>query len=358
MKNRIMKRLIAGLCVVALAVAAVVVTPNTAKAAETDARDIAWVEYTNTEFKDLYNANKTAPTYEGENQAEGYVFGGWYTEKDGEALTETTAAAATGNVVAKFVPSYVLNVKTQNGVEYTEGEGESAVKRTNIRVVAAVDSTKYAEVGFKYVAGNKGMGDTVVANVKQEVYTSLKAEGKTVYPTDLMGPKANYFISHRFTRIKSTSYASIIYVRPYWKTLDGTVVEGLGKYVHVEDGKNNYVSVPVTLYEAKAIAAGVAEITYDKDKLTFLKDKTETGRVFEEMAWADKDGSVKVVGNVEKIESNATNPNDIFVSLRFQKKVADENLHGALKFEVKRDSIDFCDILEDSKDLNIWNIRY
>ena len=352
MKNRIVKRLIAGLCVVALAVAGVVVTPNTAEAAEADARTIEWVKYTNADFKKLYNADKTAPTYAEEDAAEGYVFGGWYADEDGEALTTETAASATDDVYAKFVPSYVLNVKTQNGVEYTD---DKQVKRTNIRVVASVDSTKYAEVGFRYDAGNKGVETGATNTVTcAKVFTSLTAEGQPVEPDDLMGPLAKYFVSHRFTKISANSYSSIIYIRPYWKTLDGTVVEGLGKYVHVEDGNKGYVTIPVNLYDAEAIAAGVAEIEYDNTKLTF-KD-AEGGRVFKEMASSDKGSSVKVVGNVETITSNAANPKDIFVSLRFEKKDKSTNLNGTLKFTVKGE--DFCDNLEATKELDVWNIRY
>ena len=137
-------------------------------------------------------------------------------------------------------------------------------------------------------------------------------------------------------------------------TLDGTTVEGLGKYIHIEDGENGYITVPVNLYEASAIAAGVAEVSYDTTAVKF-KDY-EVGRVFEEMKAADKGGSVKIVGNVQTITADAANPNDIFVSLRFEPVNAKANLNTTLKFEIK--GKDFCDRLEATKDFNIWNVRY
>lgn len=354
MKNRMMKkltkRIVASFFVVILAVAGMIVTPNTAKAADADTRDLAWVEYENDKFADLYE-NKTAPTYDGENAEDGYVFGGWYATKEGEALTEDEAKAATGKVWAKFVPSYVLSVKTQNRTQKYK-EGDETFYRTDIRVVSAVDCTDYATVGFRYDVGNKQPEE--IASVScTKVFSSLKSSGKDVTPSQLMGAKAAYFISHRFTRIKEASFDGTIYIRPFWVTLDGTTVEGLGKYVHVEDGYDGYITVPVNLYEAEAIAAGVAEITYDNTKLK-LKD-VETGRVFEEMAHADKGASVKVVGNVKTITSNATNSNDIFVSLRFE-KLTEENLNGTLKFTVTGE--DFCDNLEATKELDVWNIRH
>ncbi len=350
MKNNIKnltKRFAAGILVVAMAVAGMVVVPRTVEAADT--RTIQWVEYSNDDFKALYNANKTAPTYTGADKAEGYVFGGWYTAKEGTAHTTTTAAEATGNVWAKFVPSYVLNVKAQNKSEtYKENDG---ITRTDVRVVASVDSTKYSEVGFVYDAGNKGVENKVVC---EKVFKYLyEGESKT-YPTDLMGAKAQYFVSHRFTRIKETSFASTIYVRPYWVTLDGTTVQGLGKYIHIEDGQKGYITVPVNLKEASAIAAGVAEITYDNTKVEFVD--YEEGRVFEEMKAADKGSSVKVVGNVETITADAGNPNDIFVSLRFKPIDPDANLNTTLNFDIK--TKDFCDRLEATKEFNIWNIKY
>lgn len=44
-------------------------------------------------------------------------------------------------------------------------------------------------------------------------------------------------------------------------------MEGLAKCVHTEDGYNEYVSIPVNIYDAGAVAAGVLKLTYDPDEL-------------------------------------------------------------------------------------------
>ena len=350
MKN-LSKKLATGFLVVAMALAAVVVVPTEVEAAA-DSRDIQWIEVDNSKFVECYTTNnKQAPVYTGADKATGYVFGGWYLAKNGTPIkADTDLSTVTGKVWAKFVPSYMLNVKVQNQLGTT-----AASSKTDIRVVSAVDSTKYSQVGFTIDPGNDGGAFEVNTS---KVFPKMQSSSTEVFPKDVFGAKAQYFISHRLTNINGTMFAKTIFVRPYWVTLDGTRVEGLGKYVHVEDGYSSYISLPVNIYEAQAIAAGIVEIDYDETALTFLKDKSEFGRVFDEMKWAEKNGTVKAVGNVSNISANAATPNDVFVNLRFEQIDPDADLNDSLDFKVVTDSTDFCDRLEAPQSFNLWDIRY
>ena len=305
-----------------------------------------------------------------------YLFGGWYVN-DGttfewvpvesvEDISWFVDANSDGyddntdsSLCIKWVPASILNVKAQNTAN-TAAESSS----TNTRVISAVDSLDYAEVGFEILLNNK----TSLGELKTtKVYEKLNANEKDYYPSDIFGgldvdrdkdasQQYGYFIVWRLTGIEKVNFGKIINVRPYWVTADGVKVEGLAKYVHVEDEYKGYISVPVNLnvLSKDQVAAGVFEISCP-DGLKLVQDKVEVGRVFEEMEFADKGSSIKFAANVEDINNNAY-ANDIFVNLRFELDGAFKG-HKGYDFEIKG-TPDFCDNEEKKVEIDIWDVLY
>lgn len=289
-----------------------------------------------------------------------YLFGGWYyiAESEDEDISvcpvtdDDSLVDDTGCYFAKWVPASLLSVKAQNHVGVASGDESAA----NIRVLSSVDSLDYEKVGFTIEINNNGSPLTNAAKGTTKVYDTLLADGKSYAPSTIFGAGAEYFVIWTLAGIPDAGDDDIIYVRPYWVTADGVRVEGLGKYVHVEDGYNKYVSVPVNLnmLSEDAVAAGVFEISYP-DGLTLVEDKVEVGRVFGEMEFADKGSSVKFAANVADINSNAT-ANDIYVNLRFTVDSGDVT-HASYNFEIQ-DTPDFCDNTEAKVTIDIWDVLY
>lgn len=181
--------------------------------------EILHEEMTDT-FKKVWNADSTkavAPS------KEGYVFGGWCTKDKGvdtyTMLNPTTAAEAAKEgsateVYAKFVPSYVMNVKAQVDSETGE-KGRDRTATGSIRLVSSTDSTDYQKVGFR-VFLKKG---TQKVEVKQtgdnagqpletnKVYNKLLISGETDSTkakdaNECFGTLARYFSVWKLEGIK------------------------------------------------------------------------------------------------------------------------------------------------------------
>ena len=276
----------------------------------------------------------------------GYVFGGWYDANEEPLLKDTQV---TGEVFAKWVPASVMSIKAQNHSSVGEASEDAS-----IRVITSVDSLYYQKVGFTIEINNNGKPLEGAAEGTANAYTKLLANKKEYSAKDIFGADSSHFVVWKLTDIPQKGFDDIIYVRPYWVTTDGVRVEGLGKYIHVEDGYKGYVSVPVNLnmLSKEEVAAGVIEVSYP-DGFTLVEDKVEIGRVFDEMEFANKGNSVKFAANVADIAENAE-ANDIFVNLRFTKDGG--AAHASNIFEIL--STDFCDNEENQKTINIWDILY
>lgn len=201
-------------------------------------------------------ANKKAPV------KEGYVFGGWYADDKGATPLTDESAATAETAYAKFVPAYVLSVKAQ--LSYAKDEQGMS----SIRLVSSVDSDKYAKVGFDVllanqvdVADSKGKLETTTVYGKLQV-TLSDTVTKEYEAAQVFGSLAKKFSVWRLDGFADDRSSMIVNVTPYWITLDGTKVEGIAKYVHVEDGQNGYISVPVHVQDDKALAAGVLTMSY------------------------------------------------------------------------------------------------
>lgn len=307
-----------------------------------------------------------------------YLFGGWYVSYFGEKSEgEWKLIKEAGDIdeyitdsdndgyddvhysalCIKWVPASILSVKAQNTAN-TKAESAS----TNTRVISSVDSLDYFEVGFEVLLNNK----TSLGELKTtKVYEALKSSNGQIYdPSEIFGAGATHFIVWRLTGIEQINFEKIIYVRPYWVTADGVKVEGLAKYVHVEDEYNGYISVPINLnvLSTAMVAAGVVEISYPAG-LELVEDEFETGRVFEEKEFADKGTTVKIAANVQDINNNKQ-ANDIYMNLRFKvtdisKLDANEDnmVHTECNFEIQG-TPDFCDNTETKVSIDIWDVLY
>ena len=309
-----------GILVAVAVIAGIMFIPNYAKAQTVNGTN--GIIYVKDSVK--YNFN----TYWGEKKApvmEGYVFAGWYSEAtEGKALDADAAASAT-EAWAKFVPDYVLSVRAQIEADTKKGDG-----KTDIRVLSAVDSEDYLNVGFDIWLANKkqltmtsGDNQGEAPLITTRAFPNILVNGEKVSATTTFGYAAKYFIVWKLTDIVDVNDSKIIYVRPYWTTNDGTKVEGLAKYVHVEDGYMGYVNVPINLMTGEAIAAGIVKMQY-QEGLTFVG--FEEGRLLKEMAVNyGTDGVIKMAGNAETAHEKIY-ADGIYANLRFQKTgTADTN---------------------------------
>lgn len=359
------KKIVAGVLAIAMLVAGITVRPKTADAAGEYKDEIVYEDRTS-EFSLSWKAGKTP-------EKAGYVFGGWY-EKTGEgsykSIDSITAASKaddtsiTEGICAKFVPAYVMSVKAQIDADTTGADdGIGAC----LRVMSSVDSLDYQTVGFTILLNNSIDVSTVYndgnALEATKVYDGLVVtEGdteKTLYAKDIFGTQSEYLSVWRLNDIVDANDAKIIYVRPYWVTCDGTRVEGLAKYIHVEDSYNNYISVPVNLYQNKDVAAGVLQMSYNSEYFTV--HDVEYGKVFEEMEYnSGLDGALMFVGNKSEIES--VTANGLYVNVRFAlTETGKANYQGVgtgkfLSFEVG--SEEFSNWDEETVTIDSWDVQY
>lgn len=349
-----MKKIVAGFLTAVTILCGTVSAPVQVDAQETGVTTSTGVIYESMEMKDYWTVGeKKVPI------KKDYVFGGWYTSTDGKsfkALKENDGVASE-NTYAKFVPAYVLSIKTQ----IEEGAAANDGKNTCLRLLSSVDSTGYREVGFEVFLGSRTKAE--ITPVITKVYQELKLNAddpQPIKPEEEFGAASDYFSALRITDITDKSDASLIYARPYWVTLDGTKVEGMAKYVRVEDGfaENRYISVPVNLFTGEEIAAGVVTMTYDAEKLEVVD--VQTGRLLKEMeANVKENGIVKFAGNA-MINADGTkeavHADGLYANVRLKAKGAEADLKG-LSFTMSNE--DFATWNEEKVNtVKAWNVQY
>ena len=366
MRMILSNKMAAGLMAAMMLVSGLTVVPLTADAASdcaygTDGTyedKIDYLEMTGS-FKECWKVEdeKTAPV------KPGYVFGGWY-QKEGDTYTaldaEACAAALDDETVivyAKFVPAYVLSVKAQIDAETQKNGAGRGEEKAKIRVVSSVDSKEYQKVGFTILANNKSPLGVLE---KKEVYEKLDCAGEEREATQVFGSKSIFFSVCVLGGFRVKDDTKIINVTPYWITMDGTKVEGLTKYVHVEDGYNGYVSVPINLTDAKAVAAGTLQMTYDASVLK-LHD-IEFDGVFPktEMEYKDDEtGIIKFIGNAGTVNTNVS-ADGIYANVRFSiiEEAEYKGIGSGHFLDFKVTGEDFCDWNEDTVVIDAWDIQY
>ena len=351
-KFSLLKKITASLLAIILVFSGLVIMSQSTHAEETTG------EVIETDGEIIYSSNyysiqeyyptKKAPV------KENHVFGGWY-QKEEETFKALSAAEAvaivdgtsTVTAYAKFVPAYVLGVKAQNA----EGTTEDMTGNTSVRMITSVDSKKYQKVGFEIYLGN---GTTLLtqddgsALETSRVYKGIKiGTDKTKTATQIFGTASKHVAVWELTDIWPENHTKIIYVRPYWITMDGTTVKGLAKYVHIEDDYKNYISVPVNLLTGEAVAAGMMNLTYDQS-VTFVG--FEKGRLMPEMEHNHDSEykTVRIVGNTETANVVA---DGIYANVRFVKPTTTTNFDITV--------VEFCDWDENEVDITkVWDITY
>ena len=348
-KKKIMsfvKKLAAGTLAVGIIVAGMVIAPKqvAAEDAVTIKSTVDYVLYE--DAKDYWNKTpKAAPVQDG------YVFGGWF--KEVTAITERTETYVKGNetkyydpltevtgaAYAKFVPAQVLSVKAQNGVKegmqpITKAEDISESNPMWVRVMTAQDSKNYQTIGFDIRLANvmapMDSADDNYILESNKVFSQVYVKNTLTDASEIFGDLAEYVSVWQLDEINYSGNADkIIYVRPYWYTMDGTKVLGLAKYVHIEDEYKDYISVPVNILSPQDIAAGSVNMSYDYTGLEFVG--FEEGRVLPEMTYNHQASTFYMVGNA-KMDGEYNTGETIYANIRFKKPaVASETV---LKFNM------------------------
>ena len=381
MAKKITNRIFATVLTFAVILAGFSYVPKNAQAQ--DSTIIKYQKVSKDDFQAKF-ANHKAPAYDytNDNTNTGYLFAGWYKSNSNEEPI-TSAEGITEDVYAKFIPSYLTGIACQ--VDTNEG----ATTR-NLRVVSLVDSTNYKAVGFnvygRYDADQNGTNETewLMYTYSSDAENPNAAESTKVYtglneydtnnnkttktPAQVFGTAAEGFF---FTTISLTNIGertnpntqvtydfkdATMAVKPYWVTLDGTYVEGMGEFNRVNDYTDKVVNVSVNLKDAVEIAAGKLNIAIPTD-FAYSKVEVEAGRVFAEMDSAISGKTIKCVGNVSNA-ANSVNPNEVYVNLRFTMDGTTTLTKGANEFTVEIPENSFCNINETFVDVTAWDVKY
>lgn len=346
---RRLNKTLAGLMAAVMVLLGVSVTPAVADA-----------EAPTTVYYDIDQEFAIADYWKAENPAapvkDGYVFSGWYAPDENNTYTpikqediEENGVDTYSAAVAKFVPSYVLSVKMQiNSTTQTENgtlpfaREKDGVQYTNMRLLSAVDSVKYQNVGFDIVLDKTGK--ELELNYTQ-VYRELGADehtGKTkIVAKETFGSPATHFIAAELSNIVEKNLTKIIYVTPYWTTIDGTKVEGASKYIRVMDGydSNRFISIPVNVLTNVDAAAGMVEMEYDSTTVTV--HSWEPGLLYTEMkANTETAGTIKFVGNGADVDSTYMTGEDIYANVWFKVTGSETIPTNSLEFTMVKES--FC----------------
>lgn len=361
----LVRKLVAGTLAVGMIVAGMVIVPKEADAAVV-VDQVIYEEYAKTDMEKYWTtSSKKAPVMEG------YVFGGWFQEASDESadnvekltspdgnttkscipLTESELTEGVPEkAYAKFVPAQVLSVKAQNLAGTTE-----KTETTYVRVISSLDSKNYQKVGFDIWLANQVQlfknDEEQTPLETDKIYDGLLVGDEKRHATEIFGGVSKYVSVWQLTGINNSNFSKIIYVRPYWITMDGTKVEGLAKYVHIEDDYNQYISVPVNLLTGDEVAAGALNLKYDTE-LEFVG--FEAGRLLPEMNYSHNESSktIKMIGNAKEV-SDTVYADGIYANLRFKKPSEDTN------FEIDKTSIQFYNWDEEPVDIEkVWDVKY
>lgn len=218
------KTLISALSFVFILLAACMIHTDDVVAAE---KDYLTVECTN--FEKIPNAPE-----------DGYIFAGWYQEVSCENVYNSLNGVT--SAFAKFVPEEILSVKLQ-----LKANTKVSSLTTNMRLVSSVDSLNYQEVGFEiYFNGATTPVMAKTSKVYERIEASTKSGVEYNYSPKVIDIDSDYFVTATLINISNGNFNKNFYIRPYWKTLDGTTVYGVNRYVTVMNGiSTTNINVPV-----------------------------------------------------------------------------------------------------------------
>ena len=334
--NRFLKKATAGVLAGALVLSGVLFFPEAGKKVSAAPEGV----HTEQLAIDSYvsGSDKTAPKPTVSAYAD-WVFAGWYTSDD---CTEAVAASvSSGTYTAKFVPAEILSVRCQ-----VLSGTVSSTDVSKLRLVSTVDNLKYNRVGFEIQMGEKSFQ----YDTKKVCVSIAEKEGGVSFnyaPSDFHS-MAQYFTTVTLTNIKNARFTTGFYIRPYWETLDGTLVYGVSRYARVEDSYLGIVNVPVRLYTDADVAAGYLEVSYTSD---YQYVGSDGGNIFGEMEVANAGSTIRCVGNVADISENVK-ADGMYVNLRFKK--TGTNATGTFAVSAE----DFCDNNEVAQTVAVSDVVY
>lgn len=168
----------------------------------------------------------------------GYLYAGLFkadTTADNLTKKNVVASPKDGSTyVAKFVPEGVMGIKAQVSSALLSNSDLTA---SSVRMVTAVDSLTYKEIGFSITrVGSDGQTIELVeqATITPYVYEKLYGVDVTVnnpgepmeYTPKDIHALANYFKTYTIKNVPDSAYNTELTVVPYWKTFDGKTVHG------------------------------------------------------------------------------------------------------------------------------------
>lgn len=233
-----------------------------------------------------------------------WLFAGWYED----ASCKTVYTANSGKAIAKFVPEDVLSVKCQI-LSNTSKENPSG----KLRLISSVDSDRYRSVGFELT-----IDGTTRTYTSKDVYTRIVAKGNDVvfdYSPTVFSDASKYFYTSTLTGIPTNKIHEGIRIIPWWTTLDGTVVRGVGRYARVADTYDRIVNVGVRLYSDGQANSGSVKVGYDNTKFKFMD--SDSGNVYDVATVEDKGTYIQADGLMRNSKQNVKN-DGMFINLRFQ----------------------------------------
>ena len=165
----------------------------------------------------------------------GYVFAGWYTDKDYKTPLATNVK--TGRAYAKFVEQSVLSVKCQLPIEASTSD-----PTTNLRVLTSVDTLDYVSVALTVKFGDVRTFATESKTVYRQITAIDKQmeaysyDAKTAFENNV----SEYFMAYTITGIPLEVFEEKVTVTPSWTTLDGTVVTGVINEFTIKEAIEKY----------------------------------------------------------------------------------------------------------------------
>jgi len=192
-----------------------------------------------------------------------WLFAGWFKDEACENAYVGIHSKVT-EAYAKFVPADVLSVRLQ----LSEGTDAETSPTTNMRLVSSVDSLNYSKVGFEiYFNGAKKPVTVQSSTVYERIVASAESGVEYNYSPKVLSAESEYFVTATLINISNANFEKNFYIRPYWKTVDGTTVYGVNRYVNVENGLSvTNVNVPVKVDKAlNSPTVTVAGTTYNAE---------------------------------------------------------------------------------------------
>jgi len=168
-----------------------------------------------------------------------WIFAGWF--YDEECTQSLNLYETSGTYYAKFVPSDILSIRCQIGADV-----KNDTSKANLRLVSSIDCNIYRDVGFEVQRGSTQKRYTS-NSVYKRINATLENGNDVGYSPQALHDSSQFFFTFSLTNIGNKNFSNPFYLRPFWRTGDGTLVYGQARYACVEDGYLHIVNVPVRL---------------------------------------------------------------------------------------------------------------